>query len=238
MPTCIQTRYTIETDKIDKPITFAVISDLHNEEYDHLLPMLEGVDALLVPGDISDRYRQTYQKGIDFLREASQIVPTYFSLGNHETRQETFRKVVTKIRKTGAIVLINRFVTFEGILIGGYYDPSVVRERDCLRAFCRREPFKLLMCHQPHMYPKRLKLYPIDLVVSGHAHGGQIRIGNQGIYAPGQGMFPRYTHGLIDDRLIVTAGVGNPARAPRWGNPREVVYITLTPKRISHTNET
>ena len=67
----------------------------------------------------------------------------------------------------------------------------------------------------------------MDLVVAGHAHGGQIRIGNQGLYAPGQGLFPRYTRGLADGRMIISAGAGNPAGAPRWGNPCEVLRITL-----------
>lgn len=68
----------------------------------------------------------------------------------------------------------------------------------------------------------------VDLVISGHAHGGQIAIGKQGLYAPGQGIFPKYSRGLYHGRMIVSAGAGNPCRMPRWNNPCEVLIITLT----------
>jgi predicted MPP superfamily phosphohydrolase len=63
--------------------------------------------------------------------------------------------------------------------------------------------------------------------VSGHAHGGQFRLLGRGVYAPGQGLLPRYTRGVEDGRMIISAGAGNPARMPRWGNPCEVLMITL-----------
>ena len=67
----------------------------------------------------------------------------------------------------------------------------------------------------------------VDLVLAGHAHGGQIRIFGQGLYAPGQGIFPRYTRGVVDGRMIISAGAGNPVPAPRWGNPCEVLQLEL-----------
>ena len=74
---------------------------------------------------------------------------------------------------------------------------------------------------------RELRGRKVDLVLAGHAHGGQIRIREQGVYAPGQGLFPRYTKGVVDGRMIVSAGAGNPVHMPRWGNPCEIVRITL-----------
>ena len=96
-----------------------------------------------------------------------------------------------------------------------------------LEEFAALEGCKVLMCHKPEDYFKHVRGHEIDLVVAGHAHGGQIRIGGRGLYAPGQGLFPKYTHGVIDERLIISAGASNPAKMPRWGNPCEILMITL-----------
>lgn len=221
------TCYEHHTGKLTAPITFAVVSDLHNEPYEDLFPLIAGADALLVPGDISDRYRQRYDRGVAFLREAAKRLPTFFSLGNHETRQEHYRALRRELDKTGAEILVNRFVTFGEATIGGWYDPKVVREPDMLSRFVREKGAKVLLCHKPEMYVKRMRGLDIDLVVAGHAHGGQIRLGSQGIYSPGQGLFPRYTRGVVDGRMIISAGAGNPARMPRWNNPCEVLLIRM-----------
>ena len=63
--------------------------------------------------------------------------------------------------------------------------------------------------------------------MAGHAHGGQIRVSGRGVFSPGQGLFPRYTYGVVDGRMVISAGAGNPVHLPRWGNPCEVLRITL-----------
>ncbi len=221
------TCYEHHTGKLTSPMTFAVISDLHNEPYDDLFPLVSGADALLVPGDISDRYRKQYDRGLAFLTEASRRMPTFFSLGNHETRQEDYRALRRELDQTGAEVLVNRFVRFGEAVIGGWYDPKIVKEPDMLDRFVCEEGPKVLLCHKPEMYIRHMRGRDIDLVVAGHAHGGQIRLGSQGVYAPGQGLFPRYTRGVVDGRMIISAGVGNPVRLPRWNNPCEVLLIHM-----------
>ena len=74
---------------------------------------------------------------------------------------------------------------------------------------------------------KYLRSRTVDLVVAGHAHGGQIRLAGRGVFSPGQGLFPRYTYGVVDGRMVMSAGAGNPVHLPRWGNPCEVLRITL-----------
>ncbi len=221
------TYYEHHTGKLQKPLTLAVVSDLHNEPYEDIFPLIKGADALLVPGDISDRYRQQYNVGLAFLRDAAQLLPTFFALGNHEAKQQQYGKLKTALYHTGAEILINRHVPFGEAFIGGWYDPAIVKEPERLSALERENGVKILLCHKPEHYWKRMRVRDFDLVVAGHAHGGQIRIGHQGIYAPGQGLFPKLTRGVVDDKLIISAGAGNPNHLPRWGNPPEILLIRM-----------
>lgn len=104
---------------------------------------------------------------------------------------------------------------------------------DFLEAFSNQPGCKLLLCHHPEYWPK-IQAYPIALTLSGHAHGGQIRLPftkGRGLYAPGQGFFPRFSGGLYEGsrgKLLVSRGLSNTARPlPRLGNPTELVYIRL-----------
>ena len=221
------TEYPFHTGKLSRPVRLAVVSDLHNEPYEDIFPLIQGADALLVPGDITNRYRQETRRGIQFLRDASKRLPTFYSLGNHEVRQSNFYKVRKAIGGSGAEMLINRYVRFGEIWIGGWYQPEVVNRPDMMDEFEQEDGVKVLLCHKPEQYMKQLRGRDVDLVVAGHAHGGQIRLGPVGIYSPGQGLFPRYTKGVIDGKMIVSAGAGNPAHMPRWGNSCEVLMITL-----------
>lgn len=93
-----------------------------------------------------------------------------------------------------------------------------------LSAFAAQQGYKLLLSHHPEYWPL-LKDENIDLILSGHAHGGQWRFFNRGVFAPGQGWLPRYTKGVYEGRLVVSAGLSNTTWVPRLFNPTEVVYI-------------
>lgn len=84
--------------------------------------------------------------------------------------------------------------------------------------------YHVLLCH----HPEYISCVPqgVDLILSGHAHGGQWRIFGHGVFAPGQGFWPQYTKGLYHNRLVISAGLSNTARIPRICNPTEIVYIT------------
>ena len=105
-------------------------------------------------------------------------------------------------------------------------------ESKWLEAFEQQEGYKILLNHHPEYWSLRepyLSECKIDLVLSGHAHGGQIRLFNRGLYAPGQGIFPKYTKGIFTGkygRLVVSAGLSNTSGIiPRLFNPTEVVYV-------------
>jgi len=88
--------------------------------------------------------------------------------------------------------------------------------------------YKILLCHHPEYYERYIRGLDIDLTLSGHAHGGQIRIFGQGLFAPGQGILPQVTSGLYDGRLIVSRGLCNTAwPIPRLNNETELVMVEL-----------
>ncbi len=221
------TSYAWHTGKLSKTMHLAVVSDLHDEAYEDLWPQLEGADCLLVPGDVTDRYRQSAGTGLRFLEEAAKRLPTFFSLGNHEMRIKGRQALLKALEQTGATLLVNRYVRFGDLWIGGWYRPYLLGMKDMLEEFEALEGCKVLLCHRPEDYRRYMRGRQIDLVLAGHAHGGQIRLGQQGLYAPGQGFFPRMTKGVVDGRMIVSAGAGNPVKMPRWGNPCEILRIEL-----------
>ena len=96
-------------------------------------------------------------------------------------------------------------------------------ETGWLEAYCSTPGFHILLSHHPEYCP----LIPasVDLVLSGHAHGGQWRVFNHGVWAPGQSWWPRWTKGVYEGRLVVSAGLSNTTWIPRIWNPTEVVYL-------------
>lgn len=164
--------------------------------------------------------------GYEFFYEASKIAPVFYSLGNHEWFLTEKDQAVLK--DCGVKLLDNTDceVVVKGIKlhIGGL---SPQPDLEWLDRFCEIDGYKILLCHHPEFYEHYLKKCKLNLVLSGHAHGGQIRWMNKGLYSPGQGIFPKYTKGVYEDVLVVTTGASNTASVPRLGNPCEAVLIYL-----------
>lgn len=182
---------------------------------------MNGVLELLT-GEKEHKPENSYR----FLREAAQISPVFLSPGNHDWFYVP--EDLEEIGKSGAILLDNadREICVRGVSLG-VGGLSSVPDEEWLDDFSRKEGYKILLCHHPEYYERYVKDKDIDLILAGHAHGGQIRIGRRGIYAPGQGLFPKYTKGVYDGRMVVSAGCANTASVPRIGNPCEVVIIGL-----------
>ena len=199
-----------------KPIKRAIITAIHY--VNRFLRRFEG-DAK--KAKTANAYR--------FMREAVRIAPVCLSLGNHE--QKLYESDYHFYREQGVTLLDNAAVlmSIKGFLlnIGGM---SSWEFDAFLEDFAHRQGFKLLLCHHPERFEPYIKDTAIDLTLSGHTHGGQLRIGRKGrgFFVPGQGLFGRYAHGqFFSGRLIVSAGCSNTVAAPRWGNPRELVIVTL-----------
>lgn len=191
---------------------------------------------------------------LEFLSKCVEIAPTFYSLGNHEKYfDERDRECV---KKSGAVLLDNTYVIHQSIAIGGLTSAHVhnmkppyidtdnrgrvstipvstkLEEAEIrwLDSFDKYDGFKILLCHHPEYYDRYLANTNIDLILAGHAHGGQIRIGSRGVYAPGQGFFPKYVSGLYHNRMIVSRGIANVSmHVPRINNIREIIYINLIP---------
>lgn len=173
--------------------------------------------------------------GLDFFTRAAAIAPVVYSLGNHEWYLlDTDREV---LNKAGVIVLDNRMTSLqirgETLHIGGL---STRADEKFLASFSQEPGYKILLAHHPEYYLRHIQgsdLDVFDLVLSGHAHGGQWRFFNQGVYAPGQGFFPRYTSGMRPagrGSWIISTGLANTAGFPRFNNPEEVVIIDMHPQ--------
>ena len=227
----ITTIYTLSA-KIPQKLKFIFVSDLHGCEN---APILEAIknsdpDAILVGGDfIHDS--SIYESGLEFLRLSASLYPTLVSLGNHECRYSG--DIRAEVIKSGATLLDDSYTDFRGISIGGLSscdsESSEDLNVDWICEFDSQESFKLLLCHKPEYYEEYVKPTKIDLTLSGHAHGGQWRFFGRGVYAPGQGILPKYTSGMYDSRLIVGRGLGNPHIVPRINNGPEIVVIDIKP---------
>ena len=103
---------------------------------------------------------------------------------------------------------------------------------DWLEEFEKQSSYKILLCHHPEYVPRYLQNRSVDLILSGHAHGGQWRYYSpldkcfHGVYAPGQGLFPKLTEGRHGNQII-SRGLSNNSAVPRLWNPPELVYINL-----------
>lgn len=226
---------------ISKPIRAAFVADTHDKPYGKIVDVIKNnkVDFILHTGDIIYAHDDYVERAFDMLREFVYVAPTFMSLGNHEGGAVSL--VRNKCREIGVKLLEEEYVTFEGIKIGGltsgYIEDNEGLEENhwkktpepnlhWLKEFSSLDGYKLLLNHHPEYYPEYIKELDIDLTLSGHAHGGQWRIFGRGLFAPGQGLFPKYTSGLYDGRLIVSRGLANNAPPiPRLFNSKELIFI-------------
>ncbi len=183
---------------------------------------------------------------LPFLKKCADVAPTFLSMGNHEQGMDT--EDLEAIGKTGVTILDQSFTVRDGLVLGGLTSACVlgyrrakeasdlrypklspdtrlirVPETDWLESFAASPGYHILLSHHPEYYPSISGF--ADLILSGHAHGGQWRFFGHGLYAPGQGFWPRYTRGVYEGRMVVSAGISNPEWCPRLFNPTEVVYI-------------
>ena len=227
----VRVHHTIRNPKIPEKMILAVAADLHTGPFDDVMADFQQADAILVPGDLVNRHRNQYREAARFLREAPKAAPVFYSLGNHEVKFRFREEWERLVAESDVTVLDDASTLFRGIRIGGVSSTiSGEANREFLDEFEKSPQFKLLMCHQPEMWRDYVRGRAIDFTVCGHAHGGQIQIRGQGIYAHGQGLFPKLTHGVHDSgRMIISRGMTNGARAPRINNPCELIMLHLEP---------
>ena len=254
------TVYNLKARKLEKKLTLALVGDLHDSPCDTVLRAIyeSKPDIVAVTGDLTSRLDceegkippNDYGKSIShknafrLLSEAAQLAPTYYSLGNHELCGHKYKinfgrrcleSNLRLIKESGAVLLDDTYADLGPVRIGGLTsgmtNPDLAPKTEWLGDFESTDKYTVLLCHHPEYFPKYLRSRSIDLTLSGHAHGGQIRLFGRGLFAPGQGILPKYTSGAHENRFVVTRGLCNTAKPiPRLFNPTELVIIKVDPE--------
>ena len=237
------------------------VSDLHNDEFgednEKLLALIKDAkpDMIAITGDLLDSRRTSVEKALNFAEQAVQIAPCYYVTGNHESREdEAYGKLEKAMIEAGVIVLRNDKLTLEkdgeAITVAGIDDPRFVLSSDRLARMesvigdvltgllkdVPEEQFTLLLSHRPELFELYCE-HDVDLVLSGHVHGGQFRIpGIGGIIGPGQGLLPDYDAGLYNKdntNMVLSRGLGQSIVPFRINNPPELVLVSLKSKDLT-----
>ena len=230
----------------------AQVSDLHNTEFGKsnikLLELLSEnkPDIIVITGDLVDAVHTDIRVALDFAKAAVSISPVYYVTGNHEASLSQYDELKTELKAIGVIVLEDEAIELkhgnEAITLIGLSDPDFTIKGDTfgeVPAMVRTKlssladdenSYTILLSHRPELFESYTHCN-IDLVLSGHAHGGQFRlpfIG--GLIAPNQGIFPKYDAGLYTNggtNMIVSRGLGNSIIPIRFNNRPEITVIEL-----------
>ncbi len=235
-----------------KGFKIAHVSDLHNSQWgennERLINLLKSSkpDIIAITGDIVDKSRTNIEIAIKFATEATKIAPCYYVSGNHESAISNYNELENGLIKAGVTVLNNTKVEIkrgnEKITIMGICDPTLVIDEkegydeksitsDLISKISyTKKDYTILLSHRPENFDIYAEK-EIDLTLSGHAHGGQVRLPLVGgILAPNQGFFPSYDSGLYEKNtsaMVVSRGIGNSSFPVRINNVPEVILIEL-----------
>ena len=243
--------YTVESGKVTAPVRLAVLTDLHacayGEDQRELLDAVaaQAPDLVLLVGDIvDDEPRMPEARALETVAALAEGWPVYYVAGNHEFWSGRPEEIKAEIRAAGAVVLEGQAlpVTAAGqpLLIAGVDDPTAGEEiwraqMEAASAGADGAAFSVLLSHRPERAEEYAGL-GFDLVLAGHAHGGQWRIPGliNGLIAPNQGLFPKYAGGMYDlgggTAMIVSRGLAREStRVPRLYNPPELVVVDVVP---------
>lgn len=250
------TWYSVQTDKLDKGQTlrFALVTDLHSYIWGRdQSPLIDKIlkdepDAVLLVGDIYDNV--TPPEGVRLLLDGLQSqVPVYYATGNHEYWTGDMDTVLSLFDEYGVITLQDEWTQLSvggnTVTLAGVCDP--VREKwdtdgyDPIAAMqagfddLPTDVPSILLAHRPNWITQYAK-YPFDVVLSGHNHGGQLRIPwlLDGLLDPDTWERPKYPGGVYTDNgltHIVSRGIGINQRLPRVFNPPELVFVDLVGTR-------
>ncbi len=254
-------RYTVCSEKVTGAVCVVLLTDLHGREFGkdnrQLLEKIaaEKPDLIALAGDIfnHDADADEIDRMCSFIQRAAEIAPVYFGMGNHEAeRVATYDgDLLERIRQSGAVVLDAEYLDLEvdgtpvrlGGYMGHYRTPHLNTDDPVLMDKYNRffddfedtDRFKLLLNHVPTNWVDwdYTDKYPVDLVLSGHYHGGLIRIPflEQGLIAPYVGLFPPHTKGMFSGSqatCILTTGLAG-SRLPRFFNPPEIAVVDILP---------
>lgn len=228
------------------------ISDLHNKEFGSqqrdLLKKIKNInpDVIFITGDLIDANNINIDVAMDLIDNAIKIAPLFYISGNHEAWSGSYEILKAALESSGVLVLENQreqiFYNNEYMDVIGLVDKSFnesewlvygdKKEESILNSLTSNSSnFKILLSHRPELFDTYIKSN-VELVFSGHAHGGQFRIPFiGGIVAPDQGFFPKLTEGIHTSNntsMIISRGLGNSIIPIRVFNRPELIVVTLS----------
>lgn len=250
------THFTVRSSKISEPFRIVLVSDLHEHQFGRDNEKLaekireQSPDLIIIDGDMINGDSENADTAVELVRALKETAPVYYSFGNHEySYMEAGHEDLTEeLEAAGAVVLnyqsIDIDVKGNQIRLGGLYEygfeTGMQSEEENERAIPYLEEYAdtdryLIMCaHRPEsFYPWDMAdQWGIDLVLSGHLHGGQVIIpGVGGLYNSLDGFFPKFDYGqykLGDSDMVITRGLGsNPKMLPRFNNPPEIAVVDV-----------
>ena len=257
----IERKFSVDTGKCQEEFVAVVISDLHDhtfgEKNEELVQMLkeQEPDLILMAGDMINDISKDSHVAVELIEQVKDIAPVYYSLGNQEEDYigRGTSDLLNELKDAGAIVLDESYqdiqVNGNAIRLGGMYDYAFALDgnntttKESMRPslyqfltdFQDTDSYRLMMAHRPDsfIFGDATRTWEIDLVVSGHNHGGQVILPFLGgIYGGDQGWFPKYVDGVHHFKkvknMVITRGLGSgEEKLPRFNNKPEVVMIYL-----------
>lgn len=259
------TNYTVSNEKISEDIRMVLLADLHNREFgednEQLLSLVrqQNPDIICCVGDLVMDEDENIEIAKEFIKGLVDIAPVYFSMGNHEVHHQMqfpvdFQSI---FESCGANVLEYEFEDLEikgqELRIGGIYG-YCIPEKDAqndsekgrynfkntnfLKEFMNTDGYTLLLTHMPYTWLEcdGLEEWDVNLVLTGHVHGGLIRLPKLGgVYAPPQGLFPGDVEGKFESEdgervMILTRGLGTSVLVPRINNVPEIMVVDIARK--------
>lgn len=246
-------RYTYESDKLPESFDgfkIAHISDFHNKYYGKgarrvaKLVAKENPDIIVISGDMIQSRRM--KNALALVDSLVPVAPVYYVSGNHERYVDAFPEFKENMAHLGVHILENETVALThgngDIALSGAHDPRFYMKRkeetsesfyEHIKGLRREGKFNLLLSHRPELMSAYVKA-GFDLVLSGHAHAGQVRFPFIGaIFTPGERFSPRYIVGRYDEcgtTMIVSGGLGSSSPIPRILNRPQLLIETLKTK--------
>ena len=248
------THYSVSSPDLPEdfdPFIIAQVSDLHNDNFGenqkNLISAIEesSPDMIVVTGDLIDSRKPNVEIAMDFIRQATELAPVYYTTGNHESRiPEEYGLLEFQMIAAGVHVLRDQQATVKAgngqLQIIGLEDPDFTWYpasveagpdiQETLTSLIEVDSYTILLSHRPELF-QAYSTAGADLVFTGHAHGGQFRIPFVGgVAAPDQGFFPEYSEGIHQHNsttMVVSRGLGNSIFPFRLNNPPELVVVTL-----------
>lgn len=215
----IRIKYDTYIEDSNFNLNIVQISDLHSRKINinKLVNNIKKInpDIIFYTGDMVNNFKDDINISLKLMKELSNY-KSCFILGNHEYRlKDKFNIYLDSIEKLGIKILKNEIVSYNDIKIAGTLP---------LDKYDINENVDILLAHEPELIAK----YKANYIFSGHAHGGQFRFFNKGLYSPGQGIFPKYTKGryVINNKVMyVSAGIGGKDFPIRLFNPPHIIIV-------------